>query len=654
MVRSVGGTQEVSGGPVLVHCSAGLGRTGVFLAVHRGLETHEIQRRVDVGNIVREMREQRQGMVQTLDQFRFCFEALAEALDPLSTERDTRTTSEPASMQNTTRREQRQRYSRDTISTPLPPAPLATEGEDDLRDTTASPPPPTSSPPPPLTPRHPSTETTPTKFPLPPSSAETTPTQEEAFMQPTIIVIPPTRHASQTSINESPEPSDEQLVRRKLESLREMKQGGGGGGGGGGGRGEDRGGRRDDGEGGRGAERVETREGRRGDRESGKRFQEQKETKRPISQSKVGQAPKKEKTSATTSRRESSLQGGGGGGGGGGRGKEERDLLHREKPSSVTGSLMKEDDLDSTFNRFELPPPEEEEEEDGGFEIGDDQVLKAGPPPKMEKKTADVERGQVKRPKWRPPPPATSATLQSVGDPKPQKWGQPLFHSTTPPAPPVNRTQSEREQEDRREVRSVGKLKIPGIFSADAVSPRASPERKPFIPAPEDVKPVPKPIEPVPKPVRPDTPQPVGKVSLPKWAGASTTGKTLPASSYPWKRPDTTPPEPHPPSPPPAQVGGAAVEGGGDTPPVMRLIRQMEGQRTSHTHPSAGKQPVKPVRPESKPAKPATPEPTQPLGQEASKPVTQEPPKLAKPEKQEPSAPATSVAKLLAQFEGKR
>ena len=194
MVRNVGATEE--GSPILVHCSAGLGRSGVFVAVHCALEAHANGQRVDVETTVREMRKQREKMVQTPEQYRFIYEALVEALDPLPSEEIPRSESEtvrrpvtkaptvvrpfsqPPQDQDTPRTKRKKLYLQHNIPPPpsYPPPEEKSKGEGERESSPplaeiASPPPPTSSPP--------------------------------------------------------LEPSDQELVRRKLDSLKEEKEGGG-------------------------------------------------------------------------------------------------------------------------------------------------------------------------------------------------------------------------------------------------------------------------------------------------------------------------------------------------------------------------------------------------------------------------------------------
>ena len=52
-------------GPIIVHCSAGVGRTGTFITVDMALEQAEKERKVDIAGIVCKLREQRMKMVQT-------------------------------------------------------------------------------------------------------------------------------------------------------------------------------------------------------------------------------------------------------------------------------------------------------------------------------------------------------------------------------------------------------------------------------------------------------------------------------------------------------------------------------------------------------------------------------------------------------------
>ncbi|CAF3641045.1 unnamed protein product [Adineta steineri] len=67
--------------PILVHCSAGIGRTGVLILMETALCLMENNQSVFPLNIVRLMREQRLGMIQTASQYQFACEAVLYAYD---------------------------------------------------------------------------------------------------------------------------------------------------------------------------------------------------------------------------------------------------------------------------------------------------------------------------------------------------------------------------------------------------------------------------------------------------------------------------------------------------------------------------------------------------------------------------------------------
>ncbi|XP_077598535.1 receptor-type tyrosine-protein phosphatase delta isoform X35 [Stigmatopora nigra] len=67
-------------GPISVHCSAGVGRTGVFITLSIALERMRYEGVVDVFQTVKMLRTQRPAMVQTEDQYQFCYRAGLEYL----------------------------------------------------------------------------------------------------------------------------------------------------------------------------------------------------------------------------------------------------------------------------------------------------------------------------------------------------------------------------------------------------------------------------------------------------------------------------------------------------------------------------------------------------------------------------------------------
>ena len=480
LVRNVGGTQE--GSPILVHCSAGLGRSGVFVAVHSSLEAQKSgAHRVDLATTVREMRKQRGGMIQTADQYRFCFEAVAEALDPiLSTDeapseqtqslgRTTsaksdvpRPSSHPPPGGGAPHTERRKRYLQDCIPPPpsYPPPPTDHEEKPTLPEKrVSSPPPPYSSPSPPLTPST-SVETTPTKVPFVVTSPEDTPTKQSADTLPDIVVTPPTRRPSLASVNLELGSIKHELMTKMSHDLKKGEKGSS----------EDNGVR------GQSVTSVPS---------STAKPSTDKSINKPEVKSKQGslkqeredrrkQPPPPIKTKPSKQRRDEK--------------EEERE------------TIVSEEELRRTLEGFEVPPPRkidmEPQTEEGGFEISDDQVLEPGPPPKMEvmkDKPVTTRWGVVLTQKQ---PPLSTARA------KPQKW-EPVSvsHSHVPVSSIVNRGDSVRT-EDRPQ--KVGKLVIPSAFGSTVkpTTPPPSPKRKPVnIPS--------KPVKPVPEIGQPETTPPV-------------------------------------------------------------------------------------------------------------------------------------------------
>ncbi|CAJ0945568.1 unnamed protein product, partial [Mesorhabditis belari] len=73
-------------GPILSHCSAGIGRTGAFIVIDIMLERLRYENTVDIYGCVTNLRAQRSYMVQTEDQYIFIHDAVLDAVNSGSTE----------------------------------------------------------------------------------------------------------------------------------------------------------------------------------------------------------------------------------------------------------------------------------------------------------------------------------------------------------------------------------------------------------------------------------------------------------------------------------------------------------------------------------------------------------------------------------------
>ncbi|CAH1980358.1 unnamed protein product [Acanthoscelides obtectus] len=72
---------DQEGGPVIVHCSAGVGRTGTFIATDILLQKANDGKQIDVFETVMELREQRTLMVQTEEQYRYIYKLIRDHLE---------------------------------------------------------------------------------------------------------------------------------------------------------------------------------------------------------------------------------------------------------------------------------------------------------------------------------------------------------------------------------------------------------------------------------------------------------------------------------------------------------------------------------------------------------------------------------------------
>ncbi|XP_041052002.1 receptor-type tyrosine-protein phosphatase R-like isoform X4 [Carcharodon carcharias] len=78
LIHEVEESRQAAGnrGPIVVHCSAGIGRTGCFIATSIGCQQIKETGEVDILGIVCQMRTDRGGMIQTSEQYQFLHQTL--------------------------------------------------------------------------------------------------------------------------------------------------------------------------------------------------------------------------------------------------------------------------------------------------------------------------------------------------------------------------------------------------------------------------------------------------------------------------------------------------------------------------------------------------------------------------------------------------
>ena len=72
---------DMSTGIKCIHCSAGVGRAGTFMTIEQCLKQINNKEEVDINQVISNLREQRLAMVQTAEQYAFCYYALVYFLN---------------------------------------------------------------------------------------------------------------------------------------------------------------------------------------------------------------------------------------------------------------------------------------------------------------------------------------------------------------------------------------------------------------------------------------------------------------------------------------------------------------------------------------------------------------------------------------------